>query len=100
MKDDRPLMTWFAVPMVFGLLLLAVLMWIGVGRWQETSRLRRLSESRIVLPQLEAQDPPAPAAAAAEHSLTEEELNQLLDSLLQQRVQSVGAIENEAILRF
>ena len=101
MKDDRPLMTWLAVPMVFGLLLLAVLMWIGVGRWQESSRLRRLTESRILLPQLEAQDPSAPAAAAAaEHSLTEEELNRLLDSLLQQRVQSVGAIENEAILRF
>lgn len=102
MKDNRPLIAWLAVPLVAVLFLLGVLVWIGFGRWQESARQRTASSDRILLlPQLRGLGQPSSVPPDLGTSpLTEEELNARLDALLRQRVQAVGAIENEAILRF
>jgi hypothetical protein len=102
MKEDRSLFAWLAVPLVVALLLLGGLAWIGFGRWQEAAHRRALVGEKIILPELRGlgdldippPEPPRPS------TLSEEELNARLDALLRQRLQAIGAIENEAILRF
>lgn len=102
MKDDRPLIAWLAAPLVVALLLLGALMWIGYGRWQQASQERSGTVARIRLPELqgagqgEAVSPPDLTASGP----SEADVNAVLDALLRQRVQAIGAIENEAVLRF
>lgn len=102
MKDDRSLFAWLAVPFVVAILLLGGLAWLGMGRWQADARARAATSPKILLPHLKGtagQESAGPTSAIA-RPLTEEELNARLDALLLQRIQAVGAIENEAILRF
>jgi len=102
MKDDRPLFAWLAVPLVAALLLLGSLAWIGFSRWQEAGRARPDTASRILLPHLRGVGTPeaVPPVIGPRPALSEEELNARLNALLLERVQAVGAIENEAVLRF
>jgi len=102
MKDDRTLISWLAVPLVVALLLLGGLAWLGLQRWQDTAHSRASIDPKILLPSLRGSaitepGPPEPVPTAP---ATAEDLDRLLDALLRQRIQSVGAIENEAILRF
>ncbi|MFN0127276.1 MAG: S8 family serine peptidase [Verrucomicrobiales bacterium] len=102
MKNDRSLIAWLATPLVVALLLLGVLMWIGYRRWQLEFRERSGTVAKIVLPELQGA---GPGEAASPPDLTDPgpsdaDVNALLDALLRQRVQSIGAIENEAVLRF
>lgn len=103
MKDDRPLFAWLAVPLVVALLLLGSLAWFGFGRWQNSARARAESSPRILLPHLRGvgtTEDARPVPGTIRTAPSEQELNARLNDLLQQRVQAVGAIENEAILRF
>ncbi len=104
MNDNRPLLAWLAAPLLVGLLLLGGLIWAGFDRWQESSRRSDSTAVKIVLPDLRGSgNADAEATAPPEIALPppdEEQINALLNALLRQRVQSIGAIENEAVLRF
>lgn len=106
MNEDRSALAWLAVPMTFGILLLGVLLWMGFSSWSHSDRHAQLSGAGgPVLPHLQggaasAEEVEPPLPPSAEPGLSEEEINAWLDELLRRKVQGVGAIENEAILRF
>lgn len=103
MKEDRSLLAWLVVPLCAVLLLLAVLSWIGFGRWKDSVKRRAAGANIVQLPHIKGVGDAAqpPDKEPLERSgPSEEEINALLDELLRQRTQTVGAIENEAILRF
>ena len=101
MKDDRSLLAWLAAPLVVALLLLGGLAWLGLERWQTGARTRASTSPKLQLPKLKGTGGQQAAdLTASARPLTEEEMNARLDALLLQRIQAIGAIENEAILRF
>ncbi len=104
MNDNRSMLAWLGVPLVAGILLLGLFLWMGTGRWSLTSAARRAgAEGGPQLPKLQGagaeEKPPEPDLPAIS-TWSEEDLNALLDELLRKKVQGIGAMENEALLRF
>jgi thermitase len=101
MKEDRSLLLWLAAPMLAGLLVLGGLLWLGIGQWRDAAR-RQASASRgpVAPAKLQTGEADETTPSTVGMILTEEQIAAMLDAMLKRRVQSVGAIADEAILRF
>ena len=102
MKEDRSLLAWLAAPLLVGLLVLGALLWMGIGQWWRESARRQALAARGpgAPPKLQTGGADETTPSTAGMLLTEEQIGAMLDAMLRRRVQSVGAIADEAILRF
>ncbi len=102
MKDDRSTMLMFGAPLAAGVLVLAALLWFGIDHWRLAERTRNGSAGGPgALPTMQTggadagdEPPDLPEIQGTSR------FDAVLDALLTKKVQDIGAIANEAILRF